>query len=670
MNPYHFPYIPYDLQLEVMDFVYNAIKDDKIVVVESPTGTGKSLMLLCTTWTWFQEQAPKKPSWMTKKQRITNNSYGFLKHKELGHDWQDLLSNPNYEVSDSRPYKPKLIYCTRTHSQIQSIVKELRKTSFGPSCKISVLASRKQYCVNPKCENMSASQLSETCKDLIGNSDCKYFNESIDSFVDEFQTKIWDIEDAVSNGKSHVFCPYFMSKISVNEADIIIAPFQSILNENTRNILNIKLRNCIVVIDEAHSFYDAALSSECVSADFLNLTKLLDIVKLYKSKYNLRLSASNLTNIELFVRILKALHKLSSMPELSDTSIITVLVAIQLDQINLYEIADYLVANHFNIKLSPLFKEYDLPSQFYFNIIHLIRLLMSDSKNGCLFISSTELQYLKTSTKDTISELADQCKSLIFAAGTLSPMQQYIDTMIPAKLRSKVAMHQAPHIVDKSNFRVQTVGQFRYDSVSTNVAGILNTCSSITSKAPNKTGILIFVSSFKLLEDLMLKIKHYDNTLLKSALFESQKSSNVKDLLAKHSSKLKHSCSVVFAVFGGKLSEGIDFKDDLARTLILFGIPFPNMESMEFKKRCRDNNTFDVGLSVAIRSVNQAIGRCLRHKNDYAFVFLCDSRYSLYSRGPYFDKIINQLSLWIQPNVEHLRQLDLQEYIKFFKNKE
>ena len=79
------------------------------------------------------------------------------------------------------------------------------------------------------------------------------------------------------------------------------------------------------------------------------------------------------------------------------------------------------------------------------------------------------------------------------------------------------------------------------------------------------------------------------------------------------------------AVVGAKLSEGLNFSDELARAVILVGLPFPNLASLEIKERMRYVNELqqqgglprlqgskDAGAelyeNLAMRAVNQSIG--------------------------------------------------------------
>lgn len=97
--------------------------------------------------------------------------------------------------------------------------------------------------------------------------------------------------------------------------------------------------------------------------------------------------------------------------------------------------------------------------------------------------------------------------------------------------------------------------------------------------------------------------------------------------------------AILFSVMGGRLSEGINFKDYLARVVVCMGLPYPNIKSPEIVERMKyydkisnenllakkggDMEKFDGNqfyLNLCMRVVNQSIGRAIRHKDDYAMI--------------------------------------------------
>lgn len=67
----------------------------------------------------------------------------------------------------------------------------------------------------------------------------------------------------------------------------------------------------------------------------------------------------------------------------------------------------------------------------------------------------------------------------------------------------------------------------------------------------------------------------------------------------------------------------------------------------------------------ASRAVNQAIGRVIRHRNDYGAILLCDSRFGSQS-------FRQQLSSWLQPHVQSFSNFGntYKGVIDFFKKVE
>jgi len=49
------PYKPYEIQLRFMENLYHCIESGNVAIFESPTGTGKSLSLICASLTWLRD---------------------------------------------------------------------------------------------------------------------------------------------------------------------------------------------------------------------------------------------------------------------------------------------------------------------------------------------------------------------------------------------------------------------------------------------------------------------------------------------------------------------------------------------------------------------------------------------------------------------------------------
>ena len=118
--------------------------------------------------------------------------------------------------------------------------------------------------------------------------------------------------------------------------------------------------------------------------------------------------------------------------------------------------------------------------------------------------------------------------------------------------------------------------------------------------------------------------------------------------------------AMFFAVCRGKLSEGIDFADHAGRAVIITGLPYPafqdpkvrlkreyldQTQSSAMRSGVRTLSGKEWYLQQASRSINQAIGRVIRHRNDYGAIILCDQRFSK-------ENIRQTLSVWVRPSVK------------------
>jgi len=125
--------------------------------------------------------------------------------------------------------------------------------------------------------------------------------------------------------------------------------------------------------------------------------------------------------------------------------------------------------------------------------------------------------------------------------------------------------------------------------------------------------------------------------------------------------------ALFLGVYRGKASEGLDFTDAQARAVILVGIPFPSLTDtkVDEKKRYNDRNkcklTGDAWYTrEAYIAINQALGRVVRHKDDYGCVFLVDERFGE-------EQNIARLAKWIRAVVRLPGPALMSDVAEFFR---
>jgi regulator of telomere elongation helicase 1 len=237
-----------------MEKVIQALQEKKFALLESPTGTGKTLCLLCSSLAWLMEEK-----------------------KNL------KLSCPDMHV---RP--PVIIYASRTHSQLTQVIKELKNTSYEP--KTTILGSRNQMCVHPqvkKYENTGVQNV--MCRKLVSNQNCS-FHHAIKPFLSTPSSlatipNVVDIEDLVHVRGGSV-CPYYLAREIQPSADLIFMPYNYIIDPAIRQTLNIELNKSIIIFDEAHNLESVCCDVSSFEMTTKQLSEMLKEIQFFCDHYN------------------------------------------------------------------------------------------------------------------------------------------------------------------------------------------------------------------------------------------------------------------------------------------------------------------------------------------------------------------------------------------------
>ncbi|KAF8357651.1 dog-1 [Pristionchus pacificus] len=267
-----------------------------------------------------------------------------------------------------------------------------------------------------------------------------------------------------------------------------------------------------------------------------------------------------------------------------------------------------------------------------------------------MWCMSPELAYM-----DAFSE----CRTVVLASGTLCPTETLKtelgmpfnfemegEQVIPREQIFATVITRGPH-------RTQMKATFENSKNDKFIEELGMIIRSISKRTPG--GVLVFFPSYRLLDRVyewmfqatfLRQIEQY-----KIVVKEPRRSSELTEIMSQYEAGIlkplsfgpKVTGSLMFAVFRGKVSEGIDFADDMARCVISIGIPYPNAfdDLVLEKKKYNNENATKMRIltgdqwytSQAYRALNQGLGRCLRHRGDWGAIVMVDERLAVPRAG-------------------------------------
>lgn len=734
--PVSFPFEPYEVQEAYMERVIESLQNSTNALLESPTGTGKTLSLLCSSIAWL----------LVKKAQLQMNAQigNFSEHSGFtGNLREGLKIGVGKQNKDNTTWgMPKIIYSSRTHSQLTQAMQELKRSSYR-HVKAAVLGSRDQMCIHPEVSketnNMNKVHM---CQHKVKSRTCHFYN-NVESKKEDRAVKgdeILDIEDLITVGKKLKCCPYYLAKELKQDADIVFMPYNYLLDPKSRKANGVELQNNIIILDEAHNvekMCEESASLQIKSTDVaLCIDELTYVMKSFSEMNEDQIDLSSDNNTpkdftcddlcvlkEMMLTLEKVVDEINvdkegttfpggfifellSKAEIREHNQMAVITLIE----NLIQYLSTASDSPFQRKGVGLQKIVDLLNVVFSSTTHTykervklcykVHVQIEDKKNskksdtwGALKSVNSKsaervLSYWCFSPGFGMKQLLDQnVRSIILTSGTLAPLKPLISELgIPIGVQL-----ENPHIVKSNQICVKIISQGP-DGTQLNsnyqnrdnpkyISSLGRTILSFCRVVPD--GLLVFFPSYPIMAKCqeMWQSEGIWSSIcnIKPIFVEPQRKETFNTVMNNYYSKIndpstKGACFM--AVCRGKVSEGLDFADMNGRAVIITGLPFPPMKDPriilkkkyleELRQKEKDFLSGDEWYSLeATRAVNQAIGRVIRHQNDYGAILLCDSRFN----SP---KLKGQLSAWLRNyiNVSNKFGESVSEICRFFKNAE
>jgi DNA excision repair protein ERCC-2 len=600
-----FPYQPRPGQERLMDLVSSSLENRAHLVVESGTGTGKTVCALSAC------------------------------------------------VEHCKARGKKLLYVTRTNSQQRQVMFELRQIRERTPVFGVALQGRRNMCplmrTDSELSEGSPEELSKVCSErkakvIKGEEEaCKYYattiSEDLQPVMRYAREELPTAEEFVSYCIDRTLCPYEVCKMHIPAADVVTAPyimfFDGFIRHALMDWMACSLPDIVLIIDEAHNL--PSYARELESAQLSNVA--LRLAGKEVDEYGDPEVSDGISLRDVLMMTEEILDKTVEEYLIDEDGIIP---QSQVEEELMFRTKQ--TSRGIKGMLTQMSNFGEMVRDNKKLVGRLPRSYVHGTANFLTFWQGLdEGEYVKLIVEDGNSRGFEafcldasiacrpiaECHASVHMSGTLKPLQEYRESIgLPKDAR----LADIPSPFPPENRLVLFVDDVttkhddieRDDSMVERIAGHI---SELVSRVHRST--IVFYPSYSLMEKISSRIGPAADG--RSVYFEKRAMDQGDFMKVVSDFKLSKGNSLLHAIAGGRVSEGIDFPGEEMELAVLAGIPYPKptakQRALEHFCELRFGKGWDHAVKAPTgRKLQQAIGRLIRSETDRGVAVILDKR--------------------------------------------
>jgi len=522
----------------------------------------------------------------------------------------------------------RVLYACRTKRQIQRVVEELSRLQRKRSMKAAALSSKYDYCLLRRTTGRSVPQESFRwyCGFNTSNNLCSYFlnvallGERLEKAVELAAKNVPSHPELLRESETIHVCPYELARLAIVDSKVVVVPYQYAFVPSSKQVVfdsNMEPARTILVVDEAHNLRDYMRGTRSGSITMDDIDGAIR-----------EASALMMNEVASELRDLK--HSLERT--MSET------IGWYLDR---RSIVAGLAEEHGGVWLQNLaFALSSCSAAAWGSVVYERRFpslvlkvgeflaKLASAEEGVLAKWNGGMGIIDPNPVRDLAEFLGDFRSSVFLSATINPSSVFLRSLGVADLRPTVYLSNTTSLVCVRTV-IDTGVTTRFKSRSPRMYSRIADRVAAVIKATDN-GVGVFAPSYDVLKpiaDMVEKKIDGRNTLSEFRGMSNDDAIEIIDSMAGAKG------SVLFAVQGGRFSEGEDFRGDLMDAVAVIGLSLPPPSPMLYaeyaclKRAGEPDSYLMLSRLPALRKAFQAAGRHIREPGKRGLVFLFDQRF-------------------------------------------